>query len=58
MPMYYLLEYSKNYRKTTGSLLNYDIDEPSGPLSSNFESFKYKASITKNTYNVGAGDAG
>ena len=23
MPMYHLLEYSKNYSKTTGSLLNY-----------------------------------
>ena len=26
--MYNLLEYSKNYRKTTGSLWNYYIDEP------------------------------
>ena len=52
MPMYNLLEYSKNYRKTTGSLWNYYRDEPSNPLSSNSESFKYKASITGNTYNV------
>ena len=29
MPMYKLLEYSKNYRKTTGSLWNYYRDEPS-----------------------------
>ena len=28
MPMYNLLEYSKNYRKTTGSLWNYCRDEP------------------------------
>ena len=28
MSMYNLLEYSKNYRKTTGSLLNYYSDEP------------------------------
>ena len=35
MPMYNLLEYSKNYRKTTGSLWNYYRDEPSDPLSSN-----------------------
>ena len=28
MPMYSLLEYSKNYRKTTGSLWNYFRDEP------------------------------
>ena len=58
MPMYNLLEYSKNYRKTTGSLWNYYRDEPSNPLSSNSESFKYKTSITGNTYNVGAGEAG
>ena len=58
MPMYNLLEYSKNYRKTTGSLWNYYRDEPSNPLSSNSESFKYKTSITGNTYNVGGGDAG
>ena len=49
MPMYNLLEYSKNYRKTTGSLWNYYRDEPSDPLSSNSESFKYKTSITGNT---------
>ena len=58
MPMYNLLEYSKNYRKTTGSLWNYYRDEPSDPLSSNSESFKYKTSITGNTYNLGVGDAG
>ena len=57
MSMYNLLEYSKNYRKTTGSLWNY-WDEPSDPLSFNSESFKYKTSIHGNTYNVGAGDAG
>ena len=43
--MYNLLEYSKNYRKTTGSLWNYYRDEPSDPLSFNSESFKYKTSI-------------
>ena len=41
MPMYNLLEYSKNYGKTTGSLWNYYRDEPSNPLFSNSESFKY-----------------
>ena len=45
MPMYNLLEYSKNYRKTTGSLWNYYRDEPINPLFSNSESFKYKTSI-------------
>ena len=32
MPMYSLLEYSKNYRKTTGSLWNYYRDEPSNQV--------------------------
>ena len=52
IPIYNLLEYSKNYRKTTGSLWNYYRDEPSNPLSSDSESFKYETSITGNTYNV------
>ena len=49
MPMYNLLEYSKNYRKTTGNLWNYYRDEPSNPLSSNSVSFKYKSSILGKT---------
>ena len=49
MPMYNLLEYSKNYRKTTGSLWNYYRDEPSNPLSLNSESFKYKGTIVGKT---------
>ena len=53
-----LLEYSKNYRKTTGSLQTYHRNELSNPLSSNSESFKYKTSITGNTYNVGDGEDG
>ena len=57
MLMYNLLEYSKNYRKITGSLWNYYRDEPIDPLSSDSKSFKYKASITGNTYNVGDGEA-
>ena len=52
MPMYNLLEYSKNYIKTTGSLWNYYRHEPSNPLSSNSESFKYKTSFTGNIYNI------
>ena len=40
MLMYNLLEYSKNYRKTTRDLWNYYRDEPSSTLSSNSESFK------------------
>ena len=57
MPMYNLLEYSKNYRKNTGSLFNYYRDEPnsSGEGDGNnrinysikdSESFNYKTSIT------------
>ena len=49
MPMYNFLEYSKNYRKTTGSLWNYYRDEPINPLSSDSESFKYKTNITGKT---------
>ena len=56
--MYNLLEYSKNYRKTTGSLQNYYRDETSDPLFSNSESLKCETAITGNTYNAGAGKAG
>ena len=52
MLMYNLLEYDKNYRKTTKILCNYYRDEPSDPLSLDSESFKYKTSITGNTYYV------
>ena len=58
MTMFNLLEYSKNHRKTTGTLWNYYRDEPSNPLSFNSESFKYKTSIIGNTYNVGVGKDG
>ena len=61
MPMYNLPEYSKNYRTTTGSLWNYQRDEPCNPPLNyddpptiyynadpitNSEGFKYKSSIT------------
>ena len=55
MPMYNLLEQSKNYKKITGSLWNYYRDEPRNPLSTNSESFKYNTSIAGNTYD---GDGG
>ena len=32
MPMHNLIEYSKNYRKTTGSLWHYYKVEPNNPL--------------------------
>ena len=56
MPMYNLLEYSKNYNKIAGSLWDYYRDQPSNPLNTDPESFKYKASITGNTYNIGDGE--
>ena len=49
MLMYNLLECSKNYRKTTGSLRDYYRDEPSNPLSLNSGSFEYKTSIVETT---------
>ena len=61
MPMYNLLEYSKNYRKTIGSLYNYYRNELSNDNDNdNFgnikvvksEAFKYKNKIIRNTYNV------
>ena len=67
MPMYNLLENSKNYRKTTGSLSNYYRDEPNNPPPNvddpptvncnadpitNSESFKYKSNITGKTSNT------
>ena len=57
IPMYNLLEYSKNYGKRTGSLWCYYRDELNDPLPSNSESFKYKTSITGNNYNIGVGEA-
>ena len=65
MPMYNLLEYSKNYRKIIGSLYNYYRDELSGDANPNnfpnrnvvnSETFKYKNKIISNTYNVTAGN--
>ena len=58
MPMYNLHEYSKNYRKTIGSQWNYYRDGPSNPLLSNSKSFKYKTSVTGNSYDVDAGELG
>ena len=59
IPMYNFLDYSKNYRKTTGSLWNYYRDEPNIYPDNNYnqnsitnsESFKYKTSITGKTSN-------
>ena len=67
VPMYNLLEYSKNYKKTVGSLYNYYRDKLSDDAGDdNFaninvvdsNAFKYKNKITGNTYNVGAADVG
>ena len=52
MPMYNLLEYSKNYQNTTGSRFNFYRDEPKSDLVGNIdisirgsESFDYKTKI-------------
>ena len=64
MSMYNLLEYSKNYRKTIGSLYNYYRDEFSDDADDNnfkvvnSNTFKYKNKIIGNTYNVDAGAQG
>ena len=56
MPMYNLLEYSKNYRKTIGSLWNYYKDEPNSSTDDdnithsilNPESIDYKVNFMEN----------
>ena len=62
VPMYNLLEYSKNYRKTIGSLYNYYRDELSDNNDNdnfsnitvvNSNTFKYKNKIINNTNNAG-----
>ena len=67
MPIYNLLEYSKNYKNTVGSFYNYYRDELSDDRDNNdfnnikvvnSDTFKYKNKITGNTYNVAAGAAG
>ena len=67
IPMYNLLGYSKNYRKTIGSLYNYYRDELSDDADdNNFDNikvvnsntFKYKNKTIGNTYNVNAGTQG
>ena len=66
-PMYNLLEYSKNYKRTIGSLYNYYRDELTNDNNNNnfanrnvvnSNAFKYKNKITGNTYNVAAAAAG
>ena len=59
-PIYNLHEYSKNYRKTAGSLWSYYRDEPNNPPATNYNansiknsaSSKYKTSITGKTSNA------
>ena len=63
MPMYNLLKYSKNYRKTIGSLYNYYRDDADDNNFGNIKvinsnTFKYKNKIPGNTYNVNAGAQG
>ena len=55
MPMYNLLEYSKNYSKTTGSFWHYYRDEPNSSANNNInystkdsKSFDYKQVLQEN----------
>ena len=66
MPMYNLLEYSKNYRKTVGSFYNYYRDELSDDADNdnhtniqvvNSKAFRCKTKITESTNNVVVADA-
>ena len=57
--MYNLIEYSKNCRKTNGSLHNYYRDEPSSGVdddisysTKNSASYNYKAKITDKFANI------
>ena len=59
MPMYNLIEYSKNYRKTNGSLHNYYRDEPNSEVDGgidysikNSASYDYKSKLTNRFANV------
>ena len=66
MPIYNLLEFSRNYRKTIGSLYNYYRDELNNDDDDdddnnfcnikvvNSNSFEYKNKIIGNTYNIDA----
>ena len=59
MSMYNLLEYSKNYKKITGSLWNYHRDGPNSYTDNNIihsilnsDSFDYKANFMENGVNI------
>ena len=55
MPMYNLLEYSKNYRKTTESLWNYYSDKPNSGAEGNINySFKDSKSFDYQTIIAGS----
>ena len=47
MPMDNLIEYSKNYRKTTGSLWSYYRDEASSGLSGDNNNINYSIKDSK-----------
>ena len=47
MPIYNLLEYSKNYRKTTGSLWNYYRDEPNSSVGGENNNVNYSVRYSK-----------
>ena len=63
MPIYNLINYSKNYGKATGCLYNFYRDEANNPPADNYNadhttnsiSFKYKSNIIRKTPDNGNG---
>ena len=51
IPMHYLIEYSNIYVETSGSLWQYDKNDPNDSITYS-ESFKFKSSFTNDSGNV------
>ena len=54
MPMYNLIEYSDNYSKTSGSLWQYDRDDPNDNITES-QSITQKPPVAGNTKDVKIG---
>ena len=53
MPMYSLIEYSKNYSKICGSLYQFCRGKPNDDHITDYESLKFKSKFLDNTNNAG-----
>ena len=51
IPMFNLLEYSENYRKTTGSLWNYYRDEPNNSIGGRNNNVNYSIEDSNSFHN-------